>query len=170
MTGPSTANRATERGRRVRACAQSLLRWAFVLLLAVSAITKLDDLPGFAVVVASYRLLPIALIPSAAMLLALAELSLAIALVAGPMFAMRLNASRAWLLVPASALVALHLVYLVWLTIAYLRGLAIPNCGCFGVYWPRPLTLSSLLEDGILVLLAVWLWRSMRRHYPVTGI
>jgi Methylamine utilisation protein MauE len=170
MTGLSTANRATEPGRRALAPAQSLLRWAFVLLLAVSSITKLDDISGFEAVVASYRSLPAVLIPSAAMLLALAELALATALVVGPMFATRLNASRAWLVVPASALVALHLVYLLWLTIAYLRGLAIPNCGCFGVYWPRPLTLSSLLEDGVLVWLAFWLWRSVRMRYPVTGL
>lgn len=34
------------------------------------------------------------------------------------------------------------------------RGLQIANCGCFGVYWARPLTAVTLVEDALLLALA----------------
>ena len=117
----------------------------FTLLLLASALGKLLDIPGFYGIVRSYQLLPDVLIAPAAWALSLVELALGIALgstVAG----LRLRPAVVGLLV------LLHLFYLFGLTTALLRGLALPNCGCFGVYWPRPLTVWSVVED--LVLLA----------------
>lgn len=129
-----------------------LLRLWFVLLLAATGIAKLINMPGFYPVVASYQVLPQRVLVPAAWLLALLELLLAIWL------ATRWHTRRAALLV-----VMLHLLYWFWLLAALLRGLKLDNCGCFGAYWARPLTGYSLLEDGVLLLLALWLWRGSPR-------
>ena len=71
----------------------------------------------------------------------------------------------AWLLLVAAALltVLLHAGYVVWLGLAYLRGLHIANCGCFGVFWARPLTPWMFLEDGALLAAAAILYFGVRR-------
>ena len=137
------------------------------MLLAVAAIAKLADMQGFAVVVDSYRALPAELLGKAAWLLAFVELGLSIALIFGPAIEARVPAARAWISARFAAVFALHLMYMVWLVLAYLRGLDIPNCGCFGVYWPRPLTAYSLLEDAVLLLLSARLWYAMSQRQNV---
>jgi Methylamine utilisation protein MauE len=128
--------------------ATHFVQYFFVLLLAASACAKLADMSGFFDVVATYEVLPTVMIPSVAWSLALLELALAIWLLT----AMQIT-------VAAGCLIALHFVYLIWLLVALLRGLHIPNCGCFGVYFPRPLTVFSLLEDLVLLSLSVWFFR-----------
>lgn len=129
----------------------TILCWLFTALLIVAGAAKLSDMPGFVAVVDTYRVLPEVLLWPAAWALALGELGLGLWLMAGRS--------------PAAALavLALHAVYLAWLTLAYARGLDLPNCGCFGVHWPRPLTLQTFLEDGVLLMLAAWLWFSLKR-------
>jgi uncharacterized membrane protein YphA (DoxX/SURF4 family) len=126
------------------------IRWFFVLLLAASSVGKLVDMPGFYAVIKSYALLPEAVIPISAWALAIFELVLAIWLAMGK----RIN-------VAALIVIALHFVYLIWLAIALARGLDIPNCGCFGIYWARPLTWFTPAEDIILLALATVMWRSI---------
>ena len=137
------------------------------MLLAVSAFAKLADMQGFVVVVDSYRALPAELLDKAAWLLAFVELALSALLVFGPTIEAHVPAARAWVAARFAAVFALHLMYLVWLALAYLRGLDIPNCGCFGVYWPRPLTAYSLLEDAVLLLLSARLWYVMHQRQKV---
>lgn len=130
------------------------IRWFFILLLAASSIGKLADMSGFYVVIKSYASLPEVVIPISAWALAIFELILAI-----------------WLAVAkrpdlaALAVISLHFVYLIWLMIALARGLEIPNCGCFGIYWARPLTWFTPVEDFILLALALVMRRlvSQRR-------
>lgn len=126
------------------------IRWFFVLLLAASSIGKLADMPGFYAVIKSYALLPEAVIPFSAWALAIFEFILAIWLAT----AKRVD-------VAALVVIALHFVYFIWLVIALARGLNIPNCGCFGVFWARPLTWFTPVEDLILLALAVVMWRSI---------
>jgi Methylamine utilisation protein MauE len=126
----------------------TFIRWFFVALLLASAIGKLLDIAGFYGVVATYQLLPIATIPVAAWLLVALELTLGIWL-----------ASNRMLQSAALVLVGLHMIYFAWLMVALVRGLTIPNCGCFGVFFARPLTWTTLLEDGMLIVLAIVLWR-----------
>ncbi len=132
------------------------IRFFFVLLLFASAVGKLLNMPGFYGIVESYNTFNVAFIAPLAWLLALAELTLA-----------------AWLLIrrqlvwAAAAVVALHAVYFLWVGAALIRGLNIANCGCFGVYWPRPLTIYTLLEDAILVGLACLLWRAAMKHNQI---
>ena len=128
------------------------IRWLFVLLLAASAIGKLADMPGFYAVIKSYALLPEPVIPISAWALAIVEFILAIWLVIGK----RID-------VAALVVIALHVVYLAWLMIALARGLNIPNCGCFGVFWPRPLTWFTPAEDFVLLALAMVMWRDVNK-------
>ena len=125
------------------------------MLLAASGVAKLADMSGFVEVVKSYDGLPLAVTPIAAYALTLFELALAAWLATGK------NARRA-----AEAAMALHAVYLLWSLIALARGLNIANCGCFGVYWARPLTWFTPLEDLILIALAIFLWRGVRKFTP----
>lgn len=63
----------------------------------------------------------------------------------------------AWILVgwqlSTGALIALSLngLYAIGLIITLLRGLDLPNCGCYGVFFPQPLRWYSPLEDLVLV-------------------
>ena len=41
-------------------------------------------------------------------------------------------------------------------------GLDLPNCGCFGVFWPQRLTPWMLLEDGVLLALSLLLYLGAR--------
>lgn len=129
------------------------LRFFFALLMLAAAAGKLADMAGFFGIVAAYRALPVWLVPIAAWAMALTELALG-----------------AWLLTaraPGAAaltLIGIHLVYLLWLVAALLRGIPIDNCGCFGVYLGRPLTPYTLLEDLALLGLAAGWWLRIRRR------
>jgi hypothetical protein len=133
---------------RALTTAAQCLRWLFALLLAVTGVAKLMDMPGFYAIVAGYQSLPDALVPLASWGLALGELALTGWLALGK----RLSAA-------AICVIVLHIMYLGWLCVALLRGLRLENCGCFGVYWGRPLTWYSPLEDLALLLLAICFWR-----------
>ena len=122
-----------------------LLRAFFCVLMLATGATKALDMPGFAEVVASYQSLPGWFIMPGAWLLMLSELVLGVWLLIGPRFGLRVTPA-------ALAIVAMHLMYLGWLIVAYARGLDLPNCGCFGVYWPRPLTWVTLVEDSVLLV------------------
>lgn len=121
-----------------------VLRGLFVLLLLAAALGKLLDMPGFYPVVAAYRVFPEVIIPALAWALALGELGVGLWLLTGR-----------WLAAAALAVVLLHLLYLGWLVVALSRGLEIANCGCFGVFWPRPLTSARLVEDVVLFVAAL---------------
>ncbi len=126
-----------------------IIRYFFILLLLASAIGKMLDMRGFYSVVASYQLLPHAIIGLAGWLLVGTEVGIACWLI------LKKSLPQA-----AIALIALHVIYFAWLTLALLRGLDIPNCGCFGVYFARPLTWLTLIEDAALIAFATILWRS----------
>lgn len=130
-----------------------LLHVFFALLMLASAGGKLLDMRGFYGIVASYQMVPDAVIPLSSWILTLFELAMGFLLL-----------DKRLAPACAPALIPLHLFYLAGLSQALIRGLALPNCGCFGVYWGRPLTVYSLVEDMILLCLAtalcVWLRRS----------
>jgi uncharacterized membrane protein YphA (DoxX/SURF4 family) len=129
------------------------LRWFFGFLMSASAMGKLLDMNGFYGVVETYRLLPVAVIPLSAWALVLVEIAIAAWLVSGK--------STGY---AAIGLVALHVVYLLWILIALSRGLQISNCGCFGVYFARPLTWQTPVEDIVLLAFAFLLWHRSRSH------
>lgn len=155
MTGGSTTSPriyASPRAEQANRALLLTLRLAFAALMLVTGTTKLLDFPGFVDIVATYRFLPDLLLGVAAGALTLIELALGVWLLVGRR-----------LVLAAAAVVSLHLGYLVWLAIAFARGLEIENCGCFGVYWGRPLTAWTFLEDGVLLALALLLLVTARR-------
>jgi uncharacterized membrane protein YphA (DoxX/SURF4 family) len=130
------------------------LRLGLGLLLLATGLGKLLDVPGFIDVIGTYQLgLGSAATAVAAWSIVAIELWLGLWLVA----------SRRP--VPAAALGAgLNLGYTVLLANALRRGLDLPNCGCFGVFFPSPLTWLSPLESLASAALCALLWNLLRKH------
>jgi hypothetical protein len=95
---------------------------------------------------------PGALLAPAAWAVALVELGLAAWLASGH----RLRRA-------ALASAVLHGVYLGWAATALARGVPVANCGCFGVFWARPLSATTLLEDVAMIALSLLLARLAAR-------
>lgn len=135
-----------------------------MLLLGASGLAKLLDLTGFLVVMATYQVFSSAMLPAAGAVLVIAEVGLAVWLAIWSPTGLKVDPmptkNVAMWHAPVVALIVLHVVYFLWILVAYWRGLAIPNCGCFGVFWPRQLTGATLLEDAILIALAACLHRA----------
>ena len=121
---------------RPRRAAAAFLRYLLAAVLLATAAGKSLDLRGFASAVASYRVLPTALVPAAALAVPVAEMVVAFWLLA----ATRLPAA-------ALACAGLHGIYAAWSAAAVTRGLKLSNCGCFGVFLARPLGWSTVVED-----------------------
>jgi hypothetical protein len=130
-----------------------LLRLFLGLVLLATAAGKLLDVRGFAGILRTYETFPDAALLPLALAVPLVELGLAIWLVSGR----RLVAA-------AGATLALHAIYAVWAAATRMRGLHLSNCGCFGVFFPRPLTWRTVLEDLVLVALSGWLLVLARRR------
>ena len=56
----------------------------------------------------------------------------------------------------------LHTVFTLWASVTVMRGLDIPNCGCFGVFFARPLDGWTILEDLAMVAFSGLLMVSAR--------
>lgn len=137
--------------------AQYILRYGLAGLLALTGIAKLLDVPGFGQVLNTYQALPPWALQPVALACGLMELRLAEWLVSGKRL-------------PQAALASLmlHSAFACWSALTLLRGIAIPNCGCFGVFWARPLSWVTVGEDLVLVLSSWALYRlgllSLPRH------
>jgi hypothetical protein len=129
-----------------------LLRLFIGLVLLLTAAGKLLDVPGFAGVLRTYETFPEAALGPLALAVPLAELALALWLFSGR----RLAGA-------ASAALGLHAFYGAWAAASILRGLRVPNCGCFGVFLPRPLGWRTVAEDLVMVGLSAWLFVLARK-------
>jgi hypothetical protein len=122
----------------------TVVTWCARLLiggvLLASALGKSLDLQGFIDVLVTYRLFPDWSLAPLALGITGIEWVLAVWILVG------------WQLSTA-ALIALSLngLYAIGLIITLLRGLDLPNCGCYGVFFPQPLRWYSPLEDLVLV-------------------
>jgi uncharacterized membrane protein YphA (DoxX/SURF4 family) len=114
-----------------------------------TALGKLLDNRGFAAVIATYQFpIPEPLLLPLGLVVSLVELAIGLAILTG--FQLR----RAALFT-----VAVHVGYLSLAVITNLRGIALVNCGCFGVFLARPMTWYTVLEDAILLALSLgFLW------------
>ncbi len=117
-----------------------LLQYSIASILLATGIGKLLDVPGFIEVTKAYQVFPHEPLPFIAVSMVLIELKLSETLFRGTR-----------LFEAALCSIALHLIFTIWSAIALLRGLAISNCGCFGVFWARPLTWLTVFEDIIMV-------------------
>ena len=142
---------------RIRHWLFHCLRIFIGLILGLTALGKGLDLPGFAAVVGTYQVFPEFLWLPIATGMTLLEVLLAGVLLSG--YAIRRAALGSSIL---------HLSFTGWAVLALVRGLDIPNCGCFGVFLARPLTWTTVIEDSVLVSLSLSLyviarWRDQRR-------
>jgi hypothetical protein len=131
-----------------RLAAARVLRFGIGFLLLATSVGKLLDLGGFARVLNGYEALPQALLVPAAVAITALELVLAGWLLSGRRLAQA-----------AAASAVLHGAYAAWSALALARGLRIENCGCFGVFWARPLTWMTVVEDLVVAGLSVTLSR-----------
>ena len=128
-------------GRRaLRIVLQTLLG---VIILG-SGVGKALDLHGFVVVLVTYRAFPNALLWPIAIGVTALEIVLGAWLFTGH----RLK-------IMAMASIAMNAGYAIWMTISLLRGLDLKNCGCFGIFFARPLTWQSPVEDLVMIALSV---------------
>ncbi len=110
----------------------------FILL--ATGIGKLLDVPGFINILETYQLFPIWTLPVIAVAMVLIEIRLA------EWFLLGKNLTRTALF---STL--LHGAFTFISALTLIRGLQLPNCGCFGVFMARPLTWWTVLEDLVLL-------------------
>jgi len=119
---------------------KKLLQYFIACILLATGIGKLLDVPGFVEVIKTYRVFPHWALPFIAVSMVLIELRLSEALFRGNQ-----------LFEAALFSIGLHSIFTIWAIIALSRGLEIPNCGCFGVFWARPLTWLTVFEDIVMV-------------------
>jgi len=129
------------------------LRILIAAILIAAGGAKLVDPEGFVLVLRSYRFFPVDLVWPVALFAMATELLLGLWLLWGR------HLYRA-----AQGAVGLHLCYTAWTAFMLLRDKPILNCGCFGSHLARPLSWQTLVENLVLVALAVTL---MLRSRPV---
>ena len=129
------------------------LRILIAMVLLAASSFKLMDLPGFVLVLRSYRFLPLEILWPAGVAITASELLVGLWLLSGRQ------------LVRASlASASLHSIYAGWAAFMLLRGKPILNCGCFGSYLARPLSWSTVLENLVLMALSLALYASCQRR------
>jgi hypothetical protein len=135
--------------------AATLRRWwparsLLAVLLVAMAAGQLSDVAGFARILATYRVLPGDVTTLAAWIVIATEALAGVALLRGAGHGATLATAVAvtWTLLGAQA---------------FVRGLPIDNCGCFGVHLGQPLRWWVLLEDAEFIALAAWVRRAAQR-------
>lgn len=114
------------------------------LILISTGIGKGLDIPGFVTVLEGYQFLPNWLSVVLAYSLPFIELGIGICLLI------------AFRLIPAAWLaVSLHVLMLSIVLIILFRGVEVANCGCFGVFFARPLTPVTAIEDLVMLVMSL---------------
>ncbi|MCH0562988.1 MULTISPECIES: MauE/DoxX family redox-associated membrane protein [unclassified Streptomyces] len=92
----------------------------------------------------------------------------AVALIAGELVCGTwfLARPRSDALAPVWVYTAVSVTWTVLAVQAYARGLAVANCGCFGVHLTQRLSWFVLLQDALTLLYAALLFRSARTAAP----
>jgi hypothetical protein len=132
------------------------------LLLAGMAVGQLVSFDAFEDALASYEL-PGALHTAAVIGLPVLEVLAALGLLGAGVLPRRA--------VHAAAVLGL-VVAVAWTLLAvqaFARGLDVDNCGCFGAYLAQELRWWVLLEDGYMLLLALWAAVSVGVRLPVAS-
>jgi uncharacterized membrane protein YphA (DoxX/SURF4 family) len=138
MTGLSTTNKII----------LGSLRYFIASVLLLSGLGKLLDVPGFVQVLITYQAIPAWGLHLVAVSLVLVELRISewlfrdTTLVAG-----------------ALGSLVLHSIFTIWTVVTLLRRVSVPNCGCFGVFFARPLSGWTVVEDLVLVIASFYLLR-----------
>jgi hypothetical protein len=115
------------------------LRLLLGLTLLATSVGKALDVPGFRHVLETYDLWPGWSLWGIALFMPVLEAFIAVSMLTGWRLRHGILAS-----------LALHASFAIILTLELVRGIDLKNCGCFGVFWARPLTWSTPLEDVAL--------------------
>ncbi len=129
-----------------------IFQFFIALLLLTTAIGKLLDNRGFAEVLLNYDLFPEAVLLPLALGMSLFELFLSLWIFSG----IKLKYA-------SFIAVILHIQLVVVAISSNLRELNIPNCGCFGVFWARPMNWGTVVEDSLLTVICIVLYLLARR-------
>jgi hypothetical protein len=127
-----------------------LVLGAVYLGMGLGQLASWSDMPA---ILGAYRLVPEPLLPAFAAALIIAELT------CGLWFAVRPRSRAA---APVWIYTAVSVVWAVLAVQAYLRGLPIENCGCFGRYLTQRLSLFVVAQDALLLIYAALLLRGLR--------
>lgn len=148
MTGLSTTNKIII----------GILRYFIASILLLSGLGKLLDVPGFVEILITYQAIPAWGLHLVAVILILVELR-----VSEWLFRDKT------LIVGTLASLMLHSIFTLWTLVALWRGVPVPNCGCFGIFFARPLTGWTVVEDLVLVVASLCLLRLAVREEKYTG-
>lgn len=132
---------------------QQVVRFFLGAIFLTSALGKSLDLSAFVDILATYQIFPDWALWPMALSICGAEW-----LLAGWMF------SGWYLSAGALGALALNGLYAAGLTVTLLRGIDLPNCGCYGVFFPQPLRWYSPLEDLVLVGMCYALRQGARKN------
>lgn len=125
------------------------IRFFIAVVLLATGVGKALDIPGFVSVLVTYQAIPEWGLYPVALGMTGTELVLSVWLFSG------------WRLPEAAlAALALHVVFTLWTAATLLRGIDVPNCGCFGVFLARPLDGWTVVEDLVMVALCLGLFYS----------
>ena len=139
-----------------RSILRGLLRFGLGFFILASGLGKALDEAGFVGVLRTYQLgLPDAPLWPVALGVTAFELAVGAWILSG-----RALYAAGW------AAAALNVGYFVLLGVSLARGLEIQNCGCFGVFFARPLRWYSPLEDLALVALSLLLVKTTSSKQP----
>jgi len=116
------------------------LRLVLGLTLVATSVGKALDLPGFHDVMRTYDIFPGWSLWPIAIAMPIVEAFIAITMLSGWRLRTGIGVS-----------LLLHASFASLLTVELLRGLHLQNCGCFGVFWARPLTWISPVEDVVML-------------------
>ncbi len=116
------------------------LRYFIAIVLFLTGLGKLLDIPGFVKVLDNYQAIPVWGLHIVAVVIVLLELKICEWLLWNKTL---ISGARYSLL--------FHSLYTIWSSVTLIRGIPVENCGCFGVFFARPLTGWTVIEDLILV-------------------
>lgn len=131
-------------------------RWILGTLFLAMAIGQVASFPIFVQILETYQFLPLLSLPLWAGLIITAELLAGIGLLIS-------NLSKQNKLFAATCGVIVAVFWTLLGLQAFLRGLDIQNCGCFGAYLGQPLRWWILLEDVIFVIVAVRVYNQINK-------
>lgn len=136
--------------RRVRCVWLRLVLGVVYLGMATGQLASWSAMPA---ILGAYRLLPQPLLPAFAAGLIIGELTCGLWFVTSP---------RSRAAAPVWIYTAVSMTWAGLAVQAYLRGLPVENCGCFGRYLTQRLSLFVLAQDALLLTYAALLLRSAR--------
>jgi hypothetical protein len=127
--------------------------WLLGALLLAQGAGKLLDVRGYLAALGRFHMIPTRALAAVGIAWMASELLAGAGLlVAG----LAPHVPRGLALAAAVAAFVGALGYAVLTVGARLRGVWVPNCTCFGIHLPQPLSISVLLQDALMIAWTAW--------------